>query len=152
MPLKTMVNPLALMIDSGHLPVAIREDTTSASGRCAARTSPQTPRTHSYAPRHLRRSCQSRFSMTPLDRRDYTHSLTWEVDQLSGAGHCQGPLGENPMPEKTKLLVTGLNGSSVEPCDLKFDIFWATSDNARLFRDNRHAKEVLGYAPQDGVR
>ena len=35
--------------------------------------------------------------------------------------------------------------------DLKFDIFWATSDNARLFRDNKHAKEVLGYAPQDGV-
>ena len=38
------------------------------------------------------------------------------------------------------------------PSDLKFDIFWATSDNAKLFRDNRHAKEVLGYAPQDGVR
>ncbi len=38
------------------------------------------------------------------------------------------------------------------PSDLKFDVFWATSDNAKLFRDNRHAKEVLGYAPQDGVR
>ena len=37
------------------------------------------------------------------------------------------------------------------PADLKFDIFWATSDNAKLFRDNRHAKEVLGYAPQDGA-
>jgi len=37
------------------------------------------------------------------------------------------------------------------PSDIKFDIFWATSDNGRLFRDNRHAKEVLGYAPQDGV-
>ncbi len=36
--------------------------------------------------------------------------------------------------------------------DLKFDIFWATSDNAKLFRDNAHAKEILGYAPQDGVR
>jgi nucleoside-diphosphate-sugar epimerase len=38
------------------------------------------------------------------------------------------------------------------PADLRFDIFWATSDNRKLFRDNAHAKEVLGYAPQDGVR
>lgn len=38
------------------------------------------------------------------------------------------------------------------PADLKFDIFWATSDNKKLFRDNSHAKQVLGYAPQDGVR
>lgn len=38
------------------------------------------------------------------------------------------------------------------PADLKFDIFWATSDNKKLFRDNSHAKEVLGYAPQDGVK
>jgi nucleoside-diphosphate-sugar epimerase len=38
------------------------------------------------------------------------------------------------------------------PASVKFDIFWATSDNARLYRDNRHAKEVLGYRPQDGVR
>ena len=37
------------------------------------------------------------------------------------------------------------------PADLKFDIFWATSDNRKKFRDNTHAKEVLGYAPQDGV-
>lgn len=38
------------------------------------------------------------------------------------------------------------------PADLKFDIFWAVSDNKRSYRDNTHAKEVLGYAPQDGVR
>ena len=37
------------------------------------------------------------------------------------------------------------------PADLKFDIFWATSDNRKLFRDNSHAKKILGYAPQDGV-
>jgi nucleoside-diphosphate-sugar epimerase len=36
--------------------------------------------------------------------------------------------------------------------EIKSDIFWATSDNKKLFRDNSHAKEVLGYAPQDGVR
>jgi len=38
------------------------------------------------------------------------------------------------------------------PPEIKFDIFWATSDNRKLFRDNAHAKEVLGYRPQDGVR
>jgi nucleoside-diphosphate-sugar epimerase len=38
------------------------------------------------------------------------------------------------------------------PPDIKFDVFWATSDNARLYRDNRHSKQVLGYAPQDGAR
>lgn len=38
------------------------------------------------------------------------------------------------------------------PPEIKFDVFWATSDNARLFRDNAHTKAVLGYAPQDGVR
>jgi hypothetical protein len=36
--------------------------------------------------------------------------------------------------------------------EVKFDTFWAMSDNAKLYRDNRHAKEVLGYARQDGVR
>ena len=38
------------------------------------------------------------------------------------------------------------------PPEIKFDIFWATSDNRKLFRDNQHAKDVLGYAPQDGAR
>jgi len=38
------------------------------------------------------------------------------------------------------------------PPEDKFDTFWAMSDNAKLYRDNRHAKEVLGYARQDGVR
>lgn len=38
------------------------------------------------------------------------------------------------------------------PPEIKFDIFWATSDNRKLFRDNSHAKEVLGYRPEDGVR
>ena len=38
------------------------------------------------------------------------------------------------------------------PPELKFDIFWATSDNRKLFRDNSHAKEMLGYRPQDSVR
>ena len=37
------------------------------------------------------------------------------------------------------------------PAELKFDIFWATSDNVKKFRDNQHANDILGYAPQDGV-
>jgi len=38
------------------------------------------------------------------------------------------------------------------PPEIKFEIFWATSDNRKLFRDNAHAKEVLGYRPLDGVK
>ena len=38
------------------------------------------------------------------------------------------------------------------PAEVKFDIFWAVSNNKLSYRDNTHAKEVLGYAPQDGVR
>jgi nucleoside-diphosphate-sugar epimerase len=38
------------------------------------------------------------------------------------------------------------------PEKLRFDIFWATSNNKRGYRDNAHAREVLGYAPQDGAR
>ena len=38
------------------------------------------------------------------------------------------------------------------PTDIKFDIFWATSDNTLGYRDLAHPKRVLGYAPQDGVR
>lgn len=37
------------------------------------------------------------------------------------------------------------------PPEIKFDIFWATSDNRKLFRDNSRAKKVLGYKPQDGA-
>ena len=37
------------------------------------------------------------------------------------------------------------------PPEIKFDIFWATSDNRKLFRDNSRAKKILGYRPQDGV-
>ncbi len=37
------------------------------------------------------------------------------------------------------------------PAEMKFDIFWATSDNPKKFRDNQHAKDVLGYAPQDSA-
>ena len=38
------------------------------------------------------------------------------------------------------------------PASVKFDIFWATSNNRRGYRDNTHAKEVLGYSPQDGAQ
>lgn len=38
------------------------------------------------------------------------------------------------------------------PDTMKFDIFWATSDNKKLFRDNARAKKILGYCPLDGVQ
>ena len=37
------------------------------------------------------------------------------------------------------------------PDDLRFDTFFACSDNRGLFRDIEHPREVLGYVPQDGI-
>ena len=38
------------------------------------------------------------------------------------------------------------------PDDLRFDIFFAVSDNRGRFRDIEHPREVLGYVPQDGIK
>ena len=37
------------------------------------------------------------------------------------------------------------------PGDLKFDIFYAVSNNKWSYRDMSHAKEVLGFEPMDSV-
>ena len=37
------------------------------------------------------------------------------------------------------------------PSDLRFDIFFACSDNRGLFRDIEHPRRVIGYVPQDGI-
>lgn len=37
------------------------------------------------------------------------------------------------------------------PDDVKYDIFYAVSDNFSRFRDIEHAREVIGYVPQDGI-
>ena len=38
------------------------------------------------------------------------------------------------------------------PESLRFDVFYAVSDNRYRFLDIAHAREVLGYAPQDGAK
>ena len=38
------------------------------------------------------------------------------------------------------------------PGSLKWDVFYGVSDNFTRFRDISHAKEVIGYVPQDGIR
>ena len=38
------------------------------------------------------------------------------------------------------------------PDDLRFDIFFASSDNRGLFRDIEHPRKVIGYVPQDGIK
>ena len=38
---------------------------------------------------------------------------------------------------------------SIEAPDLRFDIFYGVSDNARGYRDLSHARAVLGYTPRD---
>ena len=37
------------------------------------------------------------------------------------------------------------------PDDLGYDVFFATSDNPRGYRDLSHAREVLGYVPEDSA-
>ena len=38
------------------------------------------------------------------------------------------------------------------PDDLRFDIFFACSNNRGLFRDIEHPRKVIGYVPQDGIK
>lgn len=46
-------------------------------------------------------------------------------------------------------IVQMIDLSIAAPASLKFDIFFATSDNRWGYRDLEHARQVLGYAPQD---
>jgi nucleoside-diphosphate-sugar epimerase len=38
------------------------------------------------------------------------------------------------------------------PDDVRFDIFYGVSNNRTRFRDISHAREVIGYIPQDGIQ
>ena len=38
------------------------------------------------------------------------------------------------------------------PDTLRFDIFFACSDNRGLFRDIEHPRNIIGYVPQDGIK
>jgi nucleoside-diphosphate-sugar epimerase len=38
------------------------------------------------------------------------------------------------------------------PDSLRYDIFFACSNNRGLFRDIEHARQVLGYVPEDGIQ
>jgi len=39
----------------------------------------------------------------------------------------------------------------IAPSELRYDIFYAVSNNRRNYRDLTHAREVLGYIPQDSA-
>ncbi|MFC7290555.1 NAD-dependent epimerase/dehydratase family protein [Hirschia litorea] len=66
-------------------------------------------------------------------------------DDVAGPGRGQANWSSHrDLQQLTTLCIDA-------PPEIKFDIFWATSDNRKLFRDNSHAKKVLGYKPQDGV-
>ncbi|WP_018998450.1 NAD-dependent epimerase/dehydratase family protein [Hirschia maritima] len=67
-------------------------------------------------------------------------------EDVAGAGRGQANWSSHrDLQQLTTLCIDA-------PSEIKFDIFWATSDNKKLFRDNAHAKKVLGYKPQDGVK
>jgi hypothetical protein len=38
------------------------------------------------------------------------------------------------------------------PDSIKFDIVFGVSDNFTRFRDIEHARQVIGYVPQDGIK
>ncbi len=38
------------------------------------------------------------------------------------------------------------------PEDLMYDIFYGISDNRTRFRDVAHARDIIGFVPQDGIR
>jgi len=38
------------------------------------------------------------------------------------------------------------------PEDLRYEIFFANSDNRGLFRDIEHSRKVIGYVLQDGIK
>jgi nucleoside-diphosphate-sugar epimerase len=66
---------------------------------------------------------------------DYPHTFGW-----ARAGWC------------SKRDVVQLVERSIQaPPDVQFDIFYAVSDNAYRWVDIEHAREVLGYDPQDSA-
>lgn len=48
-------------------------------------------------------------------------------------------------------IVQGIDRAIEAPPDLRFDVFFILSNNALGYRDLAHARDVLGYVPQDGA-
>jgi nucleoside-diphosphate-sugar epimerase len=48
-------------------------------------------------------------------------------------------------------IVQGIDRAIEAPPDLRFDVFFILSNNPRGYRDLTHAREVLGFVPQDGA-
>ena len=66
---------------------------------------------------------------------DYPHTYGW-----ARAGWCS----KRDVVQLVERLIQA-------PPHMQFDIFYAVSDNAYRWVDIEHAKEVLGYDPQDSV-
>jgi len=71
-----------------------------------------------------------------------------------------GAVNKSDRPEATRQFSVWCSqddlGSLIERCvdapeTLKFDIFYAVSNNKWSYRDMEHAREVLGFAPQDSA-
>lgn len=66
---------------------------------------------------------------------DYPHTYGW-----ARAGWC------------SKRDIVQLTQRAIEaPADVRFDIFYGLSDNTWNWADIEHAKDVIGYAPQDNA-
>jgi nucleoside-diphosphate-sugar epimerase len=48
-------------------------------------------------------------------------------------------------------IVQAIHRSIEAPSSLRYDIFFVTSNNRWSYRDLEHARQVLGYVPQDNA-
>ncbi|NQW18064.1 MAG: NAD(P)-dependent oxidoreductase [Chloroflexi bacterium] len=68
-----------------------------------------------------------------------------EEDRPASAWHASVYLSHRDIAQAIRRCVEA-------PDDLKFDIIYAVSDNKGRWRDIEHARQSVGYVPQDGIR
>jgi nucleoside-diphosphate-sugar epimerase len=68
-----------------------------------------------------------------------------EEDRPADAWHASVYLSHRDIAQAIRRCVEA-------PDNLKYDIIYAVSDNKGRWRDIKHARESVGYVPQDGIR
>jgi hypothetical protein len=67
-----------------------------------------------------------------------------EVDRPQTGAHWANWCSQRDVVQMIDLCISA-------PLSLRYDIFFATSNNRWGYRDLEHARHVLGYAPQDNA-
>ena len=68
-----------------------------------------------------------------------------EEDRPADAWHASTYLSHRDIAQAIRRCVEA-------PDDLKYDIIYAVSDNKGRWRDIEHARQTVGYVPEDGIR